>query len=87
MFDIIKSSLSNSSNRHFLNSLLLVFLIYFIYSYFLKLNYILDSRDEIYFLFSGVRNVFIFRRHSNNINFHGDLFSSDNAKRYCVLVL
>ena len=50
MFDKIKSSLSNSSNRHFLNSLLLVFLIYFIYSYFLKLNYILDSRDEIYFL-------------------------------------
>ena len=50
MFGKIKSSLSNSSNRHFLNSLLLIFLIYFIYSYFLKLNYVLAYRDEIYYL-------------------------------------
>ena len=34
----------------FLDPLLLVVLIYFIYSYFLKLNYVLDSRDEIYYL-------------------------------------
>ena len=50
MFGKIKSSLSNSNNRRFLNSLLLVFLIYFIYSYFLKLNYVLNRRDEIYYL-------------------------------------
>ena len=51
MFNKIKSSLSNFNTYGFLNLLLLAFLVYFIYSYFLKLNYVLDySRDEIGYL-------------------------------------
>ena len=50
MISKIKSSLSNFSKDSFLNQLLLILLIYFIYSYFLKLNYILEARDEIYYL-------------------------------------
>ena len=51
MFSKIKSSLSNFNTYGFLNLLLLAFLVYFIYSYFLKLNYVLDySRDEIGYL-------------------------------------
>ena len=50
MINKFKSSLLNIKKPSFLDPLLLVVLIYFIYSYFLKLNYVLDSRDEIYYL-------------------------------------
>ena len=46
---MVNSSFSNITKHGFLNLLSLSFLVYFIYSYFLKLNYVLN-RDEIAFL-------------------------------------
>ena len=50
MLSKIESSLSSISKHGFLKLLSLSFLVYFIYSYFLKLNYVLNRRDEIYYL-------------------------------------
>ena len=52
MFSKIKSSLSNFNTYRFLNLLLLALLVYFIYSYFLKLDYVLKdpARDEPLYL-------------------------------------
>ena len=51
MFSKIKFSFLNYNKNGFLNQLLLAFLVYFIYSYFLKLNYVLEGdRDEIVYL-------------------------------------
>ena len=51
MFSKIESSFSNLNKYGLLNLLLLAFFVYFIYSYFLKLNYDLEgSRDEIVYL-------------------------------------
>ena len=53
MLSKIESSLSSISKHGFLNLLSLSFLVYFIYSYFLKLNYVLD-RDEPAFLLDSL---------------------------------
>ena len=51
MFSKIVSSVSNLKNHRFLNLLVLAFLVYFIYSYFLNLNYpFFTGTDEIGYL-------------------------------------
>ena len=51
MFGKIKFTFLNYNKQGFLNLLLLAILVYFIYSYFLKLNYVLTyDRDEIVYL-------------------------------------
>ena len=56
MFSKIESSFSNLNKYGLLNLLLLAFFVYFIYSYFLKLNYVFD-RDEIAYLADSLRLI------------------------------
>ena len=50
MINKTKLLLTDINKYKFLNLFVIFFLIYFIYSYFLKLNFIIDDRDELAYL-------------------------------------
>ena len=50
MINKTKLLLTDINKYKFLNLFVIFFLIYFIYSYFLKLNFIIDDRDELSYL-------------------------------------